>query len=496
MVSNKLDNSTCKSEADSSEVSDIAINDIYNKENFKKQGYKIIDMLANHLHFTVTKENETVLPNITPDEMLNNWSNDFPLEPENNFDELINKVLSMSNNLHHPRYVGHQVSSPLPIAVFSDLVSSFLNNSSAVYEMGPASTVMEKRVIQWMSKLIGYDNKADGFFTSGGTIGNLTCLLAARQAKTGFDVWNKGLKDCDQLAVLISEQAHYSSKRALQIMGLGEEGVIYVPSNHTYSMDTSKLEEKYNEAIKAGKKVIAVVGNACSTATGSYDDLEKIADFCEKYDLWFHIDGAHGASALISEKYSHLLKGAERADSIIWDAHKMMLMSALVTAVIFKDGNTSFEAFSQQASYVFEKDAKEEWYNLCHRTMECTKCMMVLKVYATLSVYGTKLFSNYINYTYDLTKQFATVIENTKDFELATSPQANIICFRYTGKNSKDLNLTQKLLRKELHKTESFYTTQTDLNSKSYIRCTIINPHTTMKELRELLFKLQTIDIT
>ncbi|MGD9580918.1 MAG: aspartate aminotransferase family protein, partial [Vampirovibrionia bacterium] len=258
----------------------------------------------------------------------------------------------------------------------------------------------------------------------------------------------------------------------------------------------SKLEEKYNEAVKSGKKVIAVVGNACSTATGSYDNLNAIADFCEKYNLWFHVDGAHGASALISDKYKQLLKGVERADSIIWDAHKMMLVSALVTAVIFKDGDKSYNTFSQQASYVFEKEGKEEWYNLCHRTMECTKTLMILKVYCSLSDYGTKLFSDYIDYTYDLTKQFAKELEKQGNFELATEPQSNIICFRYTGNNSKDLNTIQKEIRKEIHKTESFYTTQTELNNKSYIRCTIINPHTTMKEIRTLIETIQTINIT
>src|SRR3989339_654587 len=192
-MASKLDNSTKIPEADSSEMSDIAINDIYNADNFKKQGYKIIDMLANHIHSTITQENKTVLPNITPDEMLDNWSSNFTAEPKNNFEEIVSKALSMSNNLHHPCYVGHQVTSPLPIAVLSDLVSSFLNNSSAVYEMGPASTIMEKHVIRWMSQLIGYNNESEGFFTSGGTIGNLTCLLAARQAKAGYDVWNEGL---------------------------------------------------------------------------------------------------------------------------------------------------------------------------------------------------------------------------------------------------------------------------------------------------------------
>lgn len=470
--------------------------DLYLADNFKRQGYQIIDMLAEHLKQTKQRDNNTVLPAMLPEEMLENWSNNFFEGPEITLQEIISKVISMSNNLHHPRFIGHQAAGPLPTAILCDLVSSFMNNTSAAFEMGPVSTIMETRVIQWMAKMIGYEKNASGIFTSGGTVGNLTALLAARQNKAGYDIWNSGVKSDPSLSVMISEQAHYSAERAVQVIGLGSEGVIKVPSDHNYCMDLEALDFQYRKALKESKKVICVVANACSTATGSYDPLEKIADFCEKHKLWMHVDGAHGASALLSDKYKPLLKGLERADSVIWDAHKMMLMPALLTAVIFKDGSTSYESFSQEASYIFEKDPQEEWYNLCHRTMECTKTMMVLKLYASLMVHGTKVFSDYLTYTYDIAKQFGDMLDESSDFSLPAFPQSNIVCYRYVGRQANDLNQLQKDIRKRILKAEGFYITQADLKGQTHMRCTIINPHTTIEDLTALMEQIRQVAAT
>src|SRR5690606_595012 len=111
--------------------------------------------------------------------------------------------------------------------------------------------------------------------------------------------------------------------------------------------------------------------------------------FCKEKDLWFHVDGAHGASIIVSEKYKHLLKGVECADSIVWDAHKMLLMPSLSTAVIFRNGRDSYRPFSQAASYLFHGDPEDEWYNLGQRTLECTKNNMAAKLYICLMACGT-----------------------------------------------------------------------------------------------------------
>ncbi|HBH17961.1 MAG TPA: pyridoxal-dependent decarboxylase, partial [Cyanobacteria bacterium UBA9579] len=258
----------------------------YDPEGFRKQGYQIVDIIAEYLNKAISKDIKQALPYSTPDEMLQKWPGDFSNEPTGKLENLIKNALLQSNHLHHPHYMGHQISPTLPAATLCDMTTALLNNSTAVFEMGPVSSVIEKSLINWMAKIAGFGPDAGGFLTSGGTLGNITALLTARQVKTGFDVWKEGLKEVPPLAVFVSDQAHYSIKRAGQIMGLGEDGVFLVPVDENYSMDTNALKSKYQEAINAGRKPFAIVASACSTATGSYDPIDEIADFCKEHDLW------------------------------------------------------------------------------------------------------------------------------------------------------------------------------------------------------------------
>jgi L-2,4-diaminobutyrate decarboxylase len=209
--------------------------------------------------------------------------------------------------------------------------------------------------------------------------------------------------------------------------------------------------------------------------------------------LWFHVDGAHGASAILTKKHKPLLKGIEKADSIVWDAHKMLLMPALITAVLFKNSSNSYESFSQKASYLFEKESTDEWYNYAHRTIECTKTMMGLKLYVSLSVCGTQLFSDYITKMYDLTKEFAQMIKDSNDFELAVEPDCNIICFRYLKNEGMNMDEFQKEIRKKVINSEKFYICQTQLKKHFYLRCTVINPLTRAEDMLDLLETIRKI---
>lgn len=468
-------------------MSNIKLSETYNYNKFREQGHQVVDLLADYLKQITAKEISNISPLTQPEVLLEEWANDFSAKTDLDTIKLFKKVISQSTHVHHPCYIGHQVSSPLPFAALCDLTASLLNNPTALFEMGPVTTVIERNLIRWMSDLIGFDKNSDGFFTSGGSLGNLTALLAARQAKAGYDIWQNGIKDSSNLVILVSEQAHYSIKKTSQIIGLGEKAIIPISIDKNFCMDIEDLNKKYKETVSQNKKVIAVVGSACTTATGSYDPIDSIADFCEKHNLWLHVDGAHGASALLSSKYKSLLKGIERADSVVWDAHKMLLMPSLITAVIFKNAQHSYEAFSQKASYMFEDEHDDEWFNLGHRTFECTKTMMSLKLYLCLSAYGEYYFADYVTSMYDLTKKFAKLIKNEPDFELAIEPQSNIICFRYLSKKFKDTNLLQKKIRKGILENGNFYIVQVDLNNKTYLRCTVINPLTTEEDLKNLL---------
>ena len=278
------------------------------------------------------------------------------------------------------------------------------------------------------------------------------------------------------------------------MMGWGAEGLVRVETDDAFRLRPDALPGALRRARDADRTVLGVVSNSCSTATGAFDPIEAIADFCEEADLWLHVDGAHGASFVMSEKHRHLLAGVERADSVVWDLHKMMMLPALNTAVLFRDGRRSYEAFAQEASYLFERSGLEaEWFNLGHRTMECTKRGLGVTAYAMLRSLGTNVFEDYLDRVVDLTHAFAEEVRASEDFELAAEPEGNIVCFRLSGpaESNGDLDALQEHLRREILREGRFYIVQARLRDRVVLRLTIIHPMTTIEDLRELLDDLR-----
>ena len=381
---------------------------------------------------------------------------------------------------------------PAPVSALSGLFGELINNGMAIYEMGPAGTAIEKVVIELISTKIGYDENADGFITSGGTIGNLTALLAARQNAVDKDIWEEGLNQ--ELGIMVSEESHYSVDRAARIMGFGTKGIIKVPVTKDYTIDTNLLEKYYNKAVNDGIRVISIVGCAPSTSTGMYDDLIALGKFAKDKNIWFHVDAAHGGGAIFSEKYNYLMSGAELADSVVIDGHKMLMTPALLTFVMFRDRHVSYSTFSEKAQYLWEKNQDEEWFNGARRTIECTKLMMSIKFYSIYATYGEKAFDISVTHLYNLGKTFASIVNDYPEFNLALEPHSNIVCFRYHPKVSGvDLNKLNSKIRDRILKEGDFYIVQTVLNGHVYLRTTIMNPFTNSDIFNTLLDNIKNI---
>jgi L-2,4-diaminobutyrate decarboxylase len=468
------------------------IPDPFNPEDFRKKGHSLVDILSDYLSDALSGKEMPVLPWNEPDHLAETFSFESAGGENELFDAFIKRIIDNSIHIHHPHYVGHQVTSPLPAAALVQFCTTLLNNGAAIYEMGPVNMAMERNVIKRFGSLIGYAKGSDGIFTHGGTAGNLTAMLAARQVKTDYNIWEDGIKEANRPGYMISEQAHYSVGRNVKIMGLGEESIVKVPVDRHFRMRTDHLEDIKYEAEKRGIKVISVIASSCSTATGSYDDLESIAGFCEKHKLWMHVDGAHGMGVLFSEKYKDRAKGIERADSVVIDFHKMLLVPALNTLVMFRNGERSFETFAQKASYLFQKSQKNVWYNSAIRTIECTKSALGIIAYTALKYYGGSYFRSYIDSRYDLAKEFSCMIKDDQQFELATDPESNIVCFRYVPERYAEtsLNSINAAIRDTIIKEGSFYIVQTELDGKIWLRLTIINPVTSLDDLKALLKKV------
>lgn len=477
---------------DSNHTLTSALDQAFDVQDFRNYGHQLIDLLSDYLQTVQNQPDTPVLPYKTPEQELLYWQQDFQAEPENPL-HLFSKVLQHSIHVHHPRFIGHQVSVPALVGTLAGLMSDMLSNGSAVYEMGMTSNALEKIITDFIAQQIGFQN-GTGLLTSGGSLANLTALLAARKAKAPTDVWTSGHQE--KLAVLVSEEAHYCIDRSARIMGLGSEGIIKIPVNERFEIRTDLLEKHLQEAQNQGLVVFAVIGCACSTSTGSFDDLEALADFAEKHDLWFHVDGAHGGAAIFSEKYKHLLNGIERADSVVIDFHKMLLTPALATALIFKNESDSYHTFSQKAQYLWESQQDAEWWNSGKRTFECTKFMMSLKIYTIIKTYGIRIFEENVERLFSLAKTFANLIKQRPNFELAVEPEANIVNFRIVNTAVNELNVLNGAIRKKLMQEGKFYIVQTLLKDQLYLRATIMNPLTTEQDLIALLNEIEHLSTT
>lgn len=467
------------------------INKVYSTENFRKQGHGLVDMMADYLEDTQTdREGALAISWRQPKEQLEYWKQDFSKPSVEDPLELFKDVIEKSVQVHRKRYLGHQTTPTLPVTVLSGALISLLNQGMGVYEMGMVGNTLEKILTESLAQKLGYSTEASGFVTSGGSLGNLTALLAARAAST--NVWRQGYEEGLKPAVLVSEEAHYCIDRSARIMGLGDGGIIKVPVNECFQLRTELLEEYYQKALSDGKQVICVVGCAGTTSTGSYDDLETVADFCKKHHIWFHVDGAHGAPAAFSDRYRHLLKGIEQADSVVVDYHKMMMTPSLSTALIFKNGSDAYKTFSQRAQYLWSEQETEEWYNGGKRSFECTKAMSVLHVYTLYRTYGEGIFEENINILFGLATEFSRLIKENKKLELAYEPQCNIVCFRYI-KGVENLNEFNRQIRQLLLEDGRFYIVQTVLNGELYLRVSLMNPLSTLSVLKELLEEIEKI---
>lgn len=461
------------------------IDKAYSAEDFRKRGHALIDTLADYLaEATSDQKDIRAIPWKAPEQQLAYWQEDFAQPAGKEPLDLFKDVMANSIQVHRKRYLGHQTTPTLPVTVLAQTVTALLNQGMGVYEMGPVGNTLEKILTEHLAHTLGFGPEASGFITSGGSLGNLTALLAARAAAT--DVWRRGYGEEEKRpAIMVSEEMHYCVDRAARIMGFGAEGIIKVPVNERFQLRTDLLEQYYTQATAEGKRVICIVGCAGSTSTGSYDDLEAIAAFSQQHGLWFHIDGAHGAPAAFSPTYAHLVKGIEKADSVVVDYHKMMMTPSLSTAVIFKRGKDAYQTFSQRAQYLWSEQESEEWYNGGKRTFECTKAMSALSVYSIFRTYGDGIFRENIEQLYGMATRFAALIRANAKFELAYDPQCNIVCFRYLG--AGDLSKLNAEIRKQLLEEGRFYIVQTILNGQLYLRVSLMNPLSTEAELKELL---------
>ena len=478
----------------------------YDPTLLRGAGHRLADLLADHLAAAESCQGD-VLPWREPsanvrdaDAALDEATGPFPTGDglAEHFGQLVQRMLQRGLNLHDPRYIGHQVAAPVPLAGLFDAVGSVTNQVMAIYEMGPWATAVEWALVQRLGQLIGWPRyQFSGLVTHGGSLANLTALLTARNVALG-DSWERGLAGRARPPVLVVHaDAHYGVSRAAGMMGIGTDQVIRVPLDEKRRMDPERLDEIVGKLRAENQPIVAVVACACATPIGAFDPLNEIADVCQRYDVWLHVDAAHGGAAFFSSRHRPLLAGSERCDSLIWDAHKMLFVPGLCAFVFYRDRAHRFETFRQNAPYLFDPSAPGlAEYDSGLRTVECTKRAAAFGLWGIWSMFGAQLFEDLVDVTFDLAQVLYDKICAAHDFQAAHQPQCNIVVFRYVpdelhGADTERLGRFQLELRRALIESGDYYIVSTNLDGIGALRVTLINPLTTHDCLDSLLEKLR-----
>ena len=415
------------------------------------------------------------------------------------FRERLQVMLANGQNLHHPRYLGHQVPACLPIAALFDAVGSVTNQVMAIYEMGPWATAVERAMVEQLGAEIGYrPGSFGGLVTSGGSLANLTALLTARNVRLR-DVWSTGVQHTQQLALVVQADVHYCIARAAGILGIGTNQVVKVPVDDRRRMRVDQLQRIVTQLKQQGRQIVAVVAGACSTPIGAFDPLEEIADVCDREGIWMHVDAAHGGAVLLSDRYRHLVQGIQRADSIVWDAHKMLFMPALCAFAFYKDAAHRFAAFEQDAPYLFDpSNPGIADYDSGVQTVECTKRAAAFGVWGIWSLFGRQLFGDLVEVTFALAQSMHRQLMAASDFQPLHQPQCNIQVFRYTPAATEHWPTDrqgelQLEIRRRLIQSGQAYIVPIKLDGVGALRATLINPLTTEQDVADVLDAIRSV---
>jgi L-2,4-diaminobutyrate decarboxylase len=393
------------------------------------------------------------------------------------------RYLALGSRLQHPASLAHQVAVPDVPAMVADLVHGAINNPMAIYEMGPAAATIELAIVDWMTRQAGLPPGAGGVLTHGGSLANLTALLAARAAHAP-DAWTAGAPH--DLALLCTPSAHYSIARAAGILGIGTDAIIALPVDHLDRIDPGRMHEALEQAHAAGRRPFALVAAACATSTGLFDDLTAAADFAQAHSLWLHVDGAHGASALLSPQHRDRLAGIERADSVVWDAHKLLRVSGLCAAVLVRDAAALERAFRQQASYLFyDHHDDEPGPDLLSRAVECTKTALGTKLFLELAARGERGLGEDVAERFAVTREAWELLREQPGFTVPYEPETNIVCFRVPGDDAHQVAVREALLA-----AGDVHLSSAEIGGRRHLRLVVTAPATTRETLQRVIARV------
>jgi aromatic-L-amino-acid decarboxylase len=463
-------------------------------QSMRALGHRILDDMLDYMQ-TIR---ERPVWQHAPDRVKAHFTRPLPLDPqppEEIYAECLEYVLPYPIGNIHPRFWGWVFGTGTPLGALAELLAGAMNTNPGDLDHHSAIHV-EKQVLDWLKEMLGFPPSASGLLTSGCSAANLIGLAVARNTKAEIDLREQGLGAAPRPMVLYaSQEIHSSIQKALELLGLGSHALRQVPVNPEFQMDLAALETAIARDRHAGHHPFCVVGAAGTVNTGAIDDLDALADICQREDLWFHVDGAFGAWAALAPDARHLVAGMERSDSLAFDLHKWMYMPYQIGCVLVRWEEAHRKTFSLTPVYLArEGDGRGltggdlPW--MTDYGFQLSRRFSALKAWMSLKEHGRRKYARLIEQNIDQARYLAELIRAQPELELAAPVPLNIVCFRYisSGLDDAALDALNKEILVELQEGGIAVLSGTTLRGRYVLRVGHTN-HRTRREDFDLLVR-------
>lgn len=355
---------------------------------------------------------------------------------------LLRRVVETTPRTGSARFFNQLFGGRDDVATAAEVLSVMLNSSMYTFKVAGPHALIERELVQHMTEKLGWKS-GDGTFTPGGSMSNLVAMIVARN-RAFPEARDRGL-GATPMAIYTSADSHYSITKAASVAGIGRDSVRAIGVDPNGRMDVALLRAAIVEDRAAGRLPLMVNATAATTVLGAFDPLPEIGRIASEEGLWFHVDGALGASIVLSERHGSLLAGIEAADSVTWNAHKLLGVPLICSALLVRDGEVLKENFNQAATYLFQSD--EDDLNLGTKTMQCGRRNDAFKLWAAWKHHGDAGYAAKIDKLFALAAHARDIVVSDPDMVLTQEPPSVTVCFEVKGNDSA--TICESLLHQE-----------------------------------------------
>ncbi len=449
-------------------------------EQIRLVGREVVELMANQL---AGSPGRPVYRPVPPDlaRMLGSGSlPDDGAEPAQLLAAFRDEIAPYPLGNNHGRFWAWVCSPANVMAVFGEALAAAMNPHCDV--ANHAAVHLERRVLEWFRDLVGFPTASGGVLVSGGSMANLTGLATARHARSGWDERELGLAGGPRLRVYVSDQGHTCIRKAIELLGIGSANLRIVPTDHSFRMRIPVLESMIAEDRRAGYRPLAVVASAGSTNTGSIDPLEGIAAVCRQQDLWFHVDGAYGAPAILIDRYRDALAGLALADSVAVDPHKWLQIPVEAGVTLVRDRSLLRDTFSLVPAYLRTdggEDGVEGPISFAELGFQQTRGFRALKIWFGLRDLGKRRIERLIDQNCRLAERLHAEAVGAHDLEALAPPSLSVVCFRAVPPSLRGdearLDALNRAIVERIQLGGAFFVARTVLRGRTAIRVCIVN---------------------